>query len=131
MRTAITKMPVKAHIGYLYFPDGRIIKVRPANNRRFSFKEMQKAVDGYIEPLTPKEGSDFYALICNEEGIRLDLPPNPHTNKLVDVRLYDRNRIEAVFRLRGVVFGYKLEDFDDSLPTINQVMKKEGRHGSV
>lgn len=39
----------------------------------------QRAVGGYIEMVTLfRDGDELVALLCNEEGIALGLPVNPH-----------------------------------------------------
>ena len=46
-----------------------------------SLKELQKAVDGYIEIVPMANGGHFY---CNEEGKLIGLPHNPAANSLID-----------------------------------------------
>lgn len=44
--------------------------------RSMSFKEMVREVDGYIQAVPLAGGAWLYA---NEDGISLNLPPNPHS----------------------------------------------------
>lgn len=52
--------------------------IKPENRKKFSLKELQNYVGGYIQvvPLIQPEWKDFVVL-ANEEGMLLDLPLNP------------------------------------------------------
>lgn len=69
----------------LYHTDGRIEYVTPKNGRRFSTKELQEAVGGYIE-MTPISGSNDL-FVVNEEGKLLDLEYN---RKATEAMLYNK-----------------------------------------
>ena len=49
-----------------YKTDGTMTEQFPANGKKFTLEEMQKAVGGYIEFLELPDGS---ALVCNEDGL--------------------------------------------------------------
>ena len=49
------------------------VEMLPENGEHFELKEMQDIVDGYIEILYIHKET---AVICNEEGMLLDLPIN-------------------------------------------------------
>jgi len=119
MPTGTTKIPIRAQIGYLHFPNGRIVRVKPADHRRFSLKEQQKAVGGYIELIVPHSTLRFDLLIVNEDGERLSLPPNVLTAELIH-SIYPKDK-----PIYGIALGVRTEKFDASLPTINRVMKEE------
>ena len=53
--------------------NGEIIEITPQNGKRFSIKEAQKLVGGYVELVPLKHRKQ---LICNEEGIILGMPYN-------------------------------------------------------
>jgi hypothetical protein len=59
-------------IGTLYRATGAVEEVRPANGKRFSLRELQAFVGGYIE-LVPCAAPIAY---CNEEGRLHNLPLN-------------------------------------------------------
>jgi len=121
------KPPIKAQIGYLFFPDGRTIRVRPANNRRFMLQEFQKAIGGYVERVRPRQELKYTELIVNEEGQRLDLPLNKHSQSVVDIEFYGYG---SNWKAYGIIFGIKTDVFDPQLPTVTQVMRKESIHAS-
>ena len=60
-----------------FFTDGRIEDV----NAELSLEEMQEFVGGYIEAVAT--GVAGVVLIVNEDGIRLDLPPNSNATTQV------------------------------------------------
>ena len=49
---------------------GEVVKVEPANGNIFTLKELQKAVNGYIQivPITTGEHADKF-MIVDEEGL--------------------------------------------------------------
>jgi hypothetical protein len=63
-------------VGTLYRTDGRVDSVHPHDGRKFSIKELQGFVGGYIEkvPGTARRGNPV--AYCNEEGRLNGLPPN-------------------------------------------------------
>lgn len=67
--------------------DGTTTRVTPADGVRFSLKELQTFVGGYIElvPYTDHLGAD---MLCNEEGRILELPHNPAASMLAQQDLY-------------------------------------------
>ena len=66
-----------------------------------TLENMQKAVGGYIEAVYPWKDADPVALVCNEEGILLELPINRMLN--------DADGIVCNFFLCGLGD----EDFED------------------
>jgi hypothetical protein len=112
----------KVHRGYIYTTDGRTIKVQPENGKKFELKELQKAVGGYIESLIPgiKGCKQLYA---NEDGISLGLAPNPHTQNVVNMRVYRLNGYGENFRVLGDIIAVLSEPVEENaFPTISQVV---------
>lgn len=58
-------------------PDGSISTTRLTQN----VAELQNLVGGYIERIVLRNGADLY---CNEDGHRLQLPPNRLAQELID-----------------------------------------------
>lgn len=56
----------------------RITIVGNGPNRTLTLEQMQAAVGGYIE-FAPTYGRDV--VVCNEEGLLKELPPNPVASK--------------------------------------------------
>lgn len=57
----------------LYKTTGEIIEISPENGKKFTLKEAQAYVDGYVELVQLKHRE---ILICNEEAICFGLPYN-------------------------------------------------------
>lgn len=74
-------------IGTLYTTEGQVLKVYPANRKKFSLKELQKFVEGYIEivPGTGKRGQP--TAYCNEEGLLKSMPWNGTASLVFDQKL--------------------------------------------
>lgn len=64
---------------------GEILEVQPLNKKSFTLSELQSYVGGYIEMVNLPNGE---CMICNEEGLLLNLPYNEIATDLV-ARLYD------------------------------------------
>lgn len=72
-----------------------------------SLEALQKAVGGWIETVYPFD--DPVALICNEDGIGLNLPPNRAL--YLDGDLRDEGRLYTVIRGKFLVVGLTEESF--------------------
>lgn len=57
----------------LYKTNGEVIEIEPANGKKFTLKDAQQYVDGYVELVDLKHRE---ILICNEEAILLNMPYN-------------------------------------------------------
>lgn len=64
----------------LLYADGRIKTVKPKDGKKFSLKELQQYVEGYIEIVHTPDGE---LLICNEEGRLQGLRPNLNATNAV------------------------------------------------
>ena len=64
----------------------RPLNFDPANGVYFTLEELQKGVGGYIEALYLHDGR---VMFVNEDGKRLELPPNP----LADMMAHQQTRI--------------------------------------
>jgi hypothetical protein len=58
---------------------GGVEAIRPANGRTFVLAELQAFVGGYIEVVRALDGR---WLVINEDGKRLELPPNANATEL-------------------------------------------------
>lgn len=72
-------MPRK-ELGTLYHEDGRIKEVNPHDGRKFSLKELQFLVGGFIE-IVPGTGKNTPTTYCNEEGRLKGLALNVKASK--------------------------------------------------
>lgn len=70
--------------------DGDSLEVQPANGRKFSLRELQAVVEGYIEIITLPDGR---LMILNEDGNALGLPPNPVATVIAHNALTEENGI--------------------------------------
>ena len=59
--------------------DGTVERVAPTNPPHFSLTELQAAVGGYIEHVAL---AGKMSLLVNEDGIRLNLPPNARASQI-------------------------------------------------
>jgi hypothetical protein len=92
-------MKKKLQRGTIYKTDGQAILVKPKNGKEFSLEELQLAVGGYIEGVRPLDKrSNLYV---NEEGLLKNLPPNGHTQAIVDMKAYDNFMYPGGIVLRG------------------------------
>lgn len=55
-----------------------------------TLKEMQEIVGGLVEAFEVDEENEGFVYLCNEEGLLLGLPPNPHFKEIVGDVLYCR-----------------------------------------
>lgn len=60
--------------------NGEISQLLPQNEKVFTLKELQAVVGGYIQMLRLPNGT---TLVCNEDGIDLELPVNKDASRLV------------------------------------------------
>jgi len=112
----------KVHRGYIFKTDGTIVKVRPANGKKFDYKELNLAVGGYIESLVSgiKNCRQMYA---NEEGMLKNLPPNPHTQNICNMKVYAMNGYTPYWRVSGNIISILSEESTtDILPTVSEVL---------
>ena len=69
----------------LYKPDLTSEDIKPADGKKFTLKELQKMVGGYIEVYPIPSGKGY--IICNENGINQGLPPNEYVKMLFGIDL--------------------------------------------
>lgn len=69
--------------GLLYKVDGSVTEVTPQDGKKFSLKELQGFVGGYIESV-PHARPDAF---CNEEGLLNGLPYNRNASRVFGVHL--------------------------------------------
>lgn len=70
--------------------DGDSQEVQPANGRKFSLRESQAVVEGYIEIINLPDGR---LMILNEDGNALGLPSNPVATVMAHNALTEANGI--------------------------------------
>jgi hypothetical protein len=106
-------MAKRTQVAIVYHTDGTTSTHRPANKRTFTPHELQHFVGGYIESLIPanKKCKQMYA---NEEGFSLNLPPNPHTQTVCDMRVYRLNGYPSNWRVVGPIVAVMTEDAADA-----------------
>lgn len=61
---------------------GGIETVTPANGKEFTLAELQKMVGGYIEEFYLRNESGQPIMFLNEDGKRLELPPNLNATEI-------------------------------------------------
>jgi Domain of unknown function (DUF3846) len=66
----------------IYHASGKRTAATPGDGKKFSLEELQKAVGGYIEQVPGHRGA-----FCNEDGLRLNLPPNRAASDRFGIRL--------------------------------------------
>ena len=76
----------KVERGAIWFPTSEVVAVRPADGVKFSLEELQTAVGGYVETMSP--ATRGHRVYVNEEGTIKRLPPNPRTWEFADERVY-------------------------------------------
>ena len=76
------KLGLNEREGLIIRPDNSISIIKPQSNR-FSLKELQDYVEGYIEYYPT--GNKKYDIIVNEEGLIMRLPFNTLTSKLFGI----------------------------------------------
>lgn len=64
----------------LYKTNGEVVEITPANGKKFTLKEAQEYVNGYVELVELKHREMF---ICNEEGILLNMPFNKKATEVL------------------------------------------------
>lgn len=122
-------MASKVQRGYLYMTDGRIVKVRPMNGKKFELPELQLAVDGYIESVQCGI-KGCRQMFANEDGISNRLPDNPYTWEVVNAKVYKANGYPPSWRIAGNIIVIKSEEPDEyEHPTVTDVItfKRAGR----
>ena len=80
--------PRKVERGYLYLASatGLPVEVKPVDGKKFTLKELQHAVGGFIENMVPSER--FAHVYVNEEGVLKNLPLNKCTWEFADKHVY-------------------------------------------
>jgi Domain of unknown function (DUF3846) len=68
--------------GILYRTDGTKLPITPQNKERFTLRELQIAVGGYVELIRMRDGEPG-KMYANEDGIALQLPVNREASKLM------------------------------------------------
>ncbi|WP_165820563.1 DUF3846 domain-containing protein [Pontibacter virosus] len=76
-KTKNKKQPEKM-MNVLIAPGVGMTKVKPANGKKFTLKELQKMVGGYIEMVPNATGEFCY--VWNDSGLLLGLEFNPDAN---------------------------------------------------
>lgn len=124
----------KIQVGTLYLSGNRDkLEVKPVDGKKFTLKELQMAVEGYIELMSPAvRGTTVYV---NEDGALKRLPPNRHTWEFADKRVYLLNGYTEAFRVAGNALAVRNVDPHNpndpdhpstyGLPTIAQFMGKK------
>ena len=94
--------PRKVQYAIVYGIDGTTAEHMPADGKRFTTRELQGLVGGYLESLIPanKRCRQMY---CDEDGISKQLPPNPHTQAVCDMRVYLMNGYGLGWRVLGPI----------------------------
>lgn len=62
--------------------NGTETEITPANGTDFTLKELQKIVGGYIEVVGVEDIGEEALMICNEDGIALELERNKTATQL-------------------------------------------------
>ena len=73
-----------AKVGQWIKVDGTIIPVLPSKGTRFTLKEVQDMVGGYVERVQLPKGM---VVLANEEGFPMGLPRNPVASQMTGVDL--------------------------------------------
>lgn len=73
-----------AKVGQWIKVDGTIIPVLPSKGTRFTLKEVQDMVGGYVERVQLPKGM---VVLANEEGFPMELPRNPVASQMTGVDL--------------------------------------------
>jgi hypothetical protein len=97
-------------------------RVRPADGKKFTMKEIQAAVGGYFECLVPAERG--WTVYCDEEGgLKPHYQPNGHTWTFAKREVYALNGYPANWRVMGNVLAVRKEyEGGADLPTVQQAM---------
>lgn len=99
--------------GTLYLTDGQVFLVKPEDGKKFSLTELQKAVGGYIEAAVPANKKS--KLWVNEEGLIMNLSPNPHTQTVTDWKAYSTSPMYGPrFRIAGNMLSVYRVNSDES-----------------
>jgi hypothetical protein len=114
----------KVERGVIYFAgqNGPSRRVRPADGKKFTDKEIQLVVNGYFELLVPAERG--WTVYCDEEGgLKPYGQPNLHTWTFAKREVYALNGYPASWRVRGNVLAVRKEyEGGAELPTVQQAM---------
>lgn len=115
----------KIHRGTIYFTDGTQARVRPENGKKFDYRELQAAVDGYIETIIHRPGIGISQLYANDGGLIHNLAPNPFTSEIVNMKVYALNGYPASWKVSGnmVAVRPELAIAGEMLPTIAEAMR--------
>ena len=69
----------------LFETNCKIREVKPKNGKKFTLKELQELVGGYIAIIKPTE--DFW-VIADDEGKVKNLPVNLHASNIAKIEIY-------------------------------------------
>ena len=101
----------------LYKPDGSSFETLPAAGGRFTLKELQKIVGGYIEVLTMADGR---LMVINEDGKAKELLRNEQATGLAYFAGIDRNDYiagDALLCTEGELDGDDEDEEDEDFPS--------------
>jgi hypothetical protein len=118
----------KVERGVIYFAgsiNGRNAlsqRVRPADGKKFTNKEIKTVVGGYFQLIAPAErGWTVYA--DEEGGLKPHYQPNGHTWTFAKREVYLLNGYGADWRVMGNVLAVRKEvEGGADLPTVQQAM---------
>ena len=74
------------HQAFGIMPDGRVLKFACEHGPHFSFKELQRAIDGFVT-LMPMPGITDYVMVVDEDGLPRGLADNPVASALAQQRV--------------------------------------------
>lgn len=107
---------MKTQVGTIYKTDGSVEKIYPKKGRKIDYDQLSSAVGGYIESLIPGI-KGCRQMFCNEDGLLLKLPPNPHTWNLVKASVYKLNGYPSYWRVSGNIIAITNEEVKDETKT--------------
>jgi hypothetical protein len=85
----------------IYYTDGTIKEVTPANGTNFRLKEVQDIVGGYVEVVYLKGDNDI--MIINEEGKLIGLERNEEATKRVGfLTAQERYKQKMILQAMGI-----------------------------
>jgi hypothetical protein len=94
--------PRKVQYAIVYGVDGMTAEHVPANGKRFTPEGLRRLVGGYLESLIPAD-KRCRQMYCDEDGMSKQLPPNPHTQAVCDMWVYNLNGYGLGWRVLGPI----------------------------
>lgn len=80
------KDALAAGVSFSVAPDGTISQIHPPEGQeKLQLPQLQEAVGGYIEMVPIRVAPRSWKMFVNEDGLRLQLPFNPHATALCAV----------------------------------------------